>query len=376
MRLLNSAFSTLLFGSLVVGCNSGPDPDPRFVTNPDVPDGNEQALSNIQAEVVATFGGESDNLDEVLSGWFYLTVGPGGQIVVMDNQTNELKSFDGEGRHLWTAFGPGEAPGEINNAGQPHFGSDGKIYLPNQGTARLDIISAEGEFETSLDFTEMGLDRPAFQGFLSDSIAVFYNWRRGSYGGLFSTVSVGDQWSFADSFFVEFENDEPADARLISWLESAAVDGSIVVPNQHAFEQRVYSPSGELMKTMTREKTGLVGIQLVESERGYGQVQYSRQQAPWVLDDEWLIVLSRWTLNWEELIDFMINPVEGTRPPADSRESLDFYTRDWELVWSLDADQISEVFNGPIYATDSAGHVYTFDTDTGMGYKYRLKVSK
>ena len=211
---------------------------------------------------------------------------------------------------------------------------------------------------------------------MNDSLAVFYKSRRGVYGGTITTVNMRSDWSVADSFFVEFKKEEPADPRVITWLEIATIDGRIVIPNQFAFEQRVYSATGELLTTMVRDKDGLTGLKLVEMENGYAQVQYSRQQAPWVLDSDWLIVHSRWTINWEEMIAGMGKPRDENSPQAEVRESLDFYTRDWKLIWSLDADQMDEMFNGYVHFTDGNGHVYTYDTEMGMGYKYRVRVDR
>lgn len=365
----------MILTAFVVGACALPGSEnASIVTNPDVPEGNEHVLEHVTAEVVATFGGDADNLDEVLSGWLSMGVGPEGQIVVLDYQTNQLKSFDAQGTHLWTALGPGQGPGEINNAGQPRFGPDGKIYFPNQGTARLDMVSVDGAFERSIDLATLGMDRPAFQGFLNDSLAMFYKWTRGTYGGTVSTVNFNKDWAVSDTFSVAFEANEPPDPRIITWLEMAAVDGSIVIPNQFAFEQRVYTPDGTLQKTMVRAKEGLSGLKLIETQNGYGQVQYSRQQAPWILDSEWLMVHSRWTVNWEEMIAAMGQPRDENSPQADIRESLDFYTRNWELVWSIDADQQDVLFKGNVYLADGQGHVYTYDSETGMGYKYRVRI--
>ena len=345
-----------------------------MVHNPDVPPGNENVMDHIRVELVATFGGDDDNLDAVLSGWQAMTVSKDGQIVALDYQTNQLKSYDGHGRHLWTSLGPGQGPGEINNPGQPRFGFDGNIYLPNHSGNQLTVVSPNGAFERSIDMGILGLERPGFQGFLDDSHALFYKWVRGTHGGTVFTASTDGDWSLADSFTVQLPSLEPANPLLIMWLELAPLDGSIVIPNQFAFEQRVYAPDGQLFKTMIRDKDGLAGVKLIETERGYGQVQFSQQKAPWELDDNWLLVQSSWDNNWEAQAAYMKNPTGDSRPPSDRHESLDFYTRDWELVWSLDAAQIESLFPGGLYLADGQGHMYTYDSETGMGYKYQVRV--
>ena len=361
---------------LAVGCGGDAALDVGVVRNPDIPEGNEKALENIQAEVVATFGGESEDLEAMLGGWMQIDVSGKGQIVALDYQSSQLKSFDANGNHLWTALGPGEGPGEISNGGRPFFGPDGNIYFTNQSGSRLDVVSSDGEFLKSLDFVEMGLDRPGFQGFVNDSLAFFYKWTRGTHGGTTFIANTKDRWSVVDSFSVRLPSPEPANPLLITWLDMASVDGSIVVPNQFAFEQRMYAPNGHLLKTMVRDKDGLIGVKLVETDRGYGQIQFSRQQAPWELDNHWLLVLSSWDNSWESQITYRQNPAGGTPPLADRHESLDFYTKDWKLVWSLDADQQDALFKGNLSMADGNGHVYTYDSETGMGYKYRVSVRR
>lgn len=373
MRSISSLILVVFFA---VGCGSKTASHTNIIHNPDIPEGNEKALENIQAEVVATFGGDTENLDAVLSGWMGLTVAPNGQIYVIDYQVNQLKAFDHEGSFLWSKLQEGEGPGELRNARTPRVGPDNRLYISNQGATRMDIFNLEGELLESFQYEPIGLTHHSFHGILQDTMAVFYKWKRGVRGGSFSIRNMLRDWSVVDSFSVVHEMPETPNPLLISWQPASIVDDEIVLPNQWEFETKVVDHHGNPIQLIQRDKTGLSGTIIHEMEGGYGQVQFSSHGAPMILDGEWRISLSSWTLNLEEMVAALGQPRDENSPRPDWGSSLDIYDREWTLAYSLNDDQQEELFSGNILTTDGNGHVYTYDSETGMGYKYRVSVRR
>lgn len=69
-----------------------------------------------------------------------------GTIVVADRSAMELRAFDGNGRHLWTAGGPGEGPGEFGYLAYVFPRGDGSLIASDSERPRITVFSSDGDF--------------------------------------------------------------------------------------------------------------------------------------------------------------------------------------------------------------------------------------
>ena len=70
-----------------------------------------------------------------------------GRILVMDRQTQDIRMFAADGKHIRTIGRQGAGPGEMKNAEGMIIASDGKIWVRDAANARFSVFNAEGEFE-------------------------------------------------------------------------------------------------------------------------------------------------------------------------------------------------------------------------------------
>ncbi len=67
-----------------------------------------------------------------------------GTIVVADRGSKEIRAFDDEGRHRWTAGGTGEGPGEFESISYPFATPDGRIVVGDGYKARVTMFASDG----------------------------------------------------------------------------------------------------------------------------------------------------------------------------------------------------------------------------------------
>jgi len=330
--------------------------------------------TDIRFEQVATFGHESDDPSSFLSGWMSVDIGQDGTIFVLDHDVSQLKAYSAEGDFLWAKGSPGQGPGELRNAGPPIPGPDGRIHISNQGNSRIDIFSSEGDFEESFDLEQRNLTRAVLHGFLDDDTAVFFKNGRGTIGGTVHLVSISQDWKPVSSIPVDYSREDEIDERMVSFLSVGIVEGLLVTADPRSFEQTHHAIDGTVVRSTILDRSGLSGPRMVERPNGYGQVQYSGHDPIQSLDGSWFMGQSRWTVNDDEMIAAMGQPRDENSPRPDMRSALDFFDADFRLRYSLDGEQQEAMFDGNILAFDGRSHLYTFDSEEGIGIKYRVEI--
>lgn len=94
---------------------------------------------------------------------------PGGDLVVVNAGTSELRFFNGNGVHMRTVGGDGAGPGEFRSPQWIVVRFDTLVVFdPFQGTGRISYFSLTGEFLSSLSLSVEGLPYPDPVTVLSD----------------------------------------------------------------------------------------------------------------------------------------------------------------------------------------------------------------
>lgn len=75
---------------------------------------------------------------------------PQGGVVVLDRQYHELRAFDRDGRHLWTAGRQGGGPGEFQDPIGLIVEPDGRIRVADPSGGRYSIFDPDGTFVGTL----------------------------------------------------------------------------------------------------------------------------------------------------------------------------------------------------------------------------------
>jgi hypothetical protein len=128
----------------VINTPPGPRPTPTILAE------EELRIGVVEGEGPASFGR-------------IRTIAPleGGRIAVADALAEEVRIFDGQGRHLRTFGGKGGGPGELQGMHGVYADPHGLLRVPERENARMSIFHPDSGFVASYPFR---LHRYSFQG--------------------------------------------------------------------------------------------------------------------------------------------------------------------------------------------------------------------
>lgn len=175
--------SYALLAFIVLGCDDPPPP----VESP-TPDGFETAHAEVveHAELrdapewtierdphlsLGTVDGGGADMFGPLAG---VTRQADGSLIVAGVQSLELRSFDVNGEHLWTAGGRGDGPGEFRALSAPAVARD-SVLVVDLSTGRASLFDDSGEFQRSFQLPAPRSDAGSvrlLQGVLADGTLV------------------------------------------------------------------------------------------------------------------------------------------------------------------------------------------------------------
>lgn len=136
-------------------------------------------LGDLHYELQYTVGDE--NSDVFFQSITSAAVGPNGQMVIADQRSDVIVAYSAEGEHQWTIDASGQGPGELNRPSGLSFRGETLMFSNQRGT-RVDSYSSAGSFERSFSFSELGIERAGFCGWLDPSTAVLTHTMNASYG--------------------------------------------------------------------------------------------------------------------------------------------------------------------------------------------------
>ena len=114
---------------------------------------------------------------------------PNGVIVVADRGAQQVRAFDEQGNHLWTAGRSGQGPGEFDSLGYVFPTLENGIVVFDGGSFRLTTFASDGRFLETFELTEHDDERynaraPLESVFPDGSLLALAGARRGSEADL------------------------------------------------------------------------------------------------------------------------------------------------------------------------------------------------
>lgn len=156
------AVSAGCLAALAAGCGEGSVPSGGATTRDTLPSGAVEVRFSPLAEPRWTIveelrlgsveGGGPDGFSEI----FGLIALDGGGFAVLDEQTQEIRVFDGDGAHVVTHGGRGEGPGELQQANGLMAGPEGRLWAPDSRNGRMSVFDARDGFVESHPYRTTG----------------------------------------------------------------------------------------------------------------------------------------------------------------------------------------------------------------------------
>ena len=87
-----------------------------------------------------------------------------GQIYVLDDQSQEIHVFDGDGTYVRTAGTQGPGPGEFENAGAVDISPNGEILVMEMPKGRLTVLGSDGLYRRMVHINSTGWHYSTYPG--------------------------------------------------------------------------------------------------------------------------------------------------------------------------------------------------------------------
>lgn len=231
----------------------------------------EQTAWSIGADPLLDIGVVDGPIQYQLSNVSGATRLPDGRIVVADGGFSQVRMYDRQGRHLWSAGRTGEGPGEFRSINGLAISHDSVIVL-DPVLGRLSVLDLEGSLSRTvpLDPTSSPgypLRLYSLAGIMGDTALVLIPY---GYPANF-TPTTGVFWDTMPNFVYDREgmrkgtigefsgmdleaSPKSAGAMFFARISAAAThDGRLYITDGGRFEVRVYNTSGleRVMRTPT-----------------------------------------------------------------------------------------------------------------------------
>lgn len=242
---------TLLPGQVKVRTENGV----TIVTNGRKPDAPKGAPTKLAFDEVFTVGGgDSPDASFVLAA--ALDVLPDGTVYVVDSKDSRVKVFDAAGKFL-RAFGrPGQGPGEMNQPTGILVTPDREILVEDVLNRRLTVFALDGTFRRHISTAKaLGISGIQMDG---KGLIVARSMGMAEGGKMALEVKTYDAEFNPKVKLASFEIQVSAQTKVnpfsaMNLLYALGRDGFLYLGSARAYEIRVVSAEGRLLKTIGRD---------------------------------------------------------------------------------------------------------------------------
>lgn len=364
-------FRLLLITLLCAGCGSGGATDEGLIVENPYRGTLQGGSSPISFEIDQVFGAEDGPEEALLSQAGYPAVDSAGNAYLLDR--NRLVSFDRNGNVRWVHDETGVAPGELHQAFGMAFDGDSALYVTNQTNTRIDVFTTDGVFRESKPVNELGVTRLQGSHFLSDNRLLALSFEGGKIGARLLAIDVTD-WSISSDVFVDQtrEVEVPEFSTAVPLVETDG--GDLVVENLHRYEFVKMTPTLDTLRIIRRDVDDYTPVVIAES-RGMSQAFAASRLRCFVrLESGHFLVCATWPASTRDPVEFAKAMMNGQLTASDVIISLDIYAEDWELLYSIEGDELESLELGMPEVSTPDGYLYaTQMTPYPRLVRYRIR---
>ena len=319
----------------------------------------------VQFELVQTFGAEQEHIEATLSHISDVFTDDSLNVYILDHESNKLVSFTPDGEFRWASGEEGRGPGDFENARSMAWDGQESIYIGNLYGMRIDHFDMEGSFVETLAIPE-DLDKSLYGnsvlGF-KDNKLVLFSGLDSKFAANFHVTEVGDSVQLVNSHTIDLTGDFEVPVGMHEFSSPAIFGDRVVVPDVTSYRIHVYDNEFNKQRVITRDVPWIV-------RPGFYDDGEDRMMGTFSGINDVLQFSSGYYLSsayWVEVIkdpdkllsDFINGKIEG----MNYNNSIDLYSEDWELLYSIEEDRnINPELGQPIHI-DKEDYLYSYSFD-------------
>ncbi len=308
----------------------------EITSNPESGTWQSSDTRKIQFELIDQFSFQ-DSEEKIISGITFLSQGPDEHIYFFDRQQNELSSINQKGELRWSVGQTGRGPGDFENVSGMKV-IDDKILVSNVQGTRIDLFDLDGNFDRSIQLQD-DIIFAKIIGKTPDGELVISSMLRGKLGVTVHMVNIDPESTATNTSFPISQGPE-LDIKVGVGLDAGLSirDGKSYSGNTSTYEIGVYSMTGELLQKITRDFNKMVRPGIMKMENYSGIRTFGELSNPYFLNNGSFITVALWPKNIEDPDDYMNKVQNNTAPDVIRANSLDYFSKDGELLYSIEHD--------------------------------------
>lgn len=348
----------------------------EVINNPKYGTLQKMAEPPIQFEVIQTFGADQEPLEATLSHISDVFTDDSLNVYILDHETNKLLSFSPDGALRWATGEEGRGPGDFENARSMAWDGEESIYIGNIYGTRIDHYHIDGSFVETIGIPEE-LGKSVFGnkilGFKDDKLILF-NGLDATFAADFHIAEVGDSLKLVNSYSIDLTGDFDVPVGMHEFSPPTILDSRLVVPDVTSYRIHVYDNQFNKQRVIKRDVPWIVRPGFYDDGEDRMMGTFTRINEVLQFSSGYYLSSAYWVEGIQDpdklLSDFVNGKVEG----IEYNSTIDIFSEDWELLYSIEEDRnINPELGQPIHV-DKEDYLYSFSFDPYTHLK-KIKVT-
>lgn len=334
--------------------------DVRVVENPRYGPFQDSPGDILTFEEEATFGSEDGELEEILSWVQAIAVDDNGNVYLLE--PSRIVAFDPAGRLLWSSGTQGQGPGEFQGPRGLAFDGTDRLITINQSGTRIDEFDLDGKYVMSTPVESTGFSRLSLRFALDDGTLVAHRTSFGKLGATIVLLHRSPEWSVSQTI----EIDQTGDLEISRNAGDAPVayewNSMLAISHTQRYEYAMYDSSLNERIVVRRNVPEFTRMGVAVSGNSTSVREFSFLGPPVPLSADYNLTSGYWPTNVSDPDETVRLSRSGNRPEIITHRTMDLYDGDWNLLYSLENENLEALNLGDVMAYDKGGVIYTFRT--------------
>lgn len=327
------------------------------ISNPEYGEWQLREPSPIKFENVEKYGVETTDEDAILMVVSSMFVDNDENVYVLDARAQKVISYNKLGDVRWTIDSPGRGPGDISQPKNIVWNKKDEFYLSNLNGNRIDLFSLEGIFLVTIEVPEIE-NAIELVGYSGNKLIV-NSPIRGKFGNKYSVLNADSNYSIQNSFTLDVTGEIKVPIESAWFPKTILLEGELVHGGVSEYEYHFWNLDSTKVKVVKREFEKLVRPGLMEDEEGSVVAALGGMNPPLKINANYYIASSNWPVDVDDPDVFLEGLYNGTITEFKLQNTIDFYDKNWNLLYSAEGNEAEHSdFGNPRYV-DSKGFVYS-----------------
>lgn len=336
-----------------------------IISNPEYGTWQNMDEPPVRFEVVQTFGADQEPVEATLSNVTDIFTDDSLNVYILDHETNKLLSFSPDGSLRWASGEEGRGPGDFENARSMAWDGGGSIYIGNIYGMRIDHFDMGGTFIETIvipEDLENSLYGNTILDFKADKL-ILLSGVDAKFGANFHVMEIQDSMNLVNSYTIDLSDDFEVPVGMHEFSSPAILDGRVVVPDVTSYRIHVYDDEFNKQRVITRDVPWIVRPGFYDDGEDRMMGTFSGINDVLQFNSGHYLSSAYWVEGIQDPDKLLSDFINGKVEEMEYKSSIDIFSEDWELLYSIEEDRnINPELGQPIHV-DKEDYLYSYSFD-------------